>query len=60
MNFELTEKDLIEIVQGLQDRIKCLTDSKKQFGFMPQDYYEKRIAYLQALILKLGGGITDT
>jgi len=58
MNYELTDKDLTEIVQGLQNTLKLVKYSLQSHDpFCSQTFYLQRIEYLEKLILKLDGGI---
>ena len=58
MNLEISDNDLIEIIQGLQNTLKLVKNSLQSHDpFCSQTFYLQRIEYLEKLILKLDGGI---
>jgi hypothetical protein len=59
VDLNLSDIEMIEIVNGLQELRDHLKEKQAIQSPIPPLYYVKRIALIEALILKLDGGITD-
>lgn len=54
---ELSDIELIEIINGLQDLRNELKERQTKPSIITPLYFVKRIELIESLILKLGGGI---